>query len=237
MSGFDLADPEHGVFASAHDGGAAIVFERDEVVAAGPASGALSGGAGGEHGSLALGGTSLDVELAPLGEPLRLDGSLVGAAELSVCRADGALRRDSAETPVHCLAVTTRATDGGATEAEVRRSIAIAFADGGMLALLAARPAGSAGHGDEEVVAGLTEPEGKVAISEALLSTEYDREGQHRRANIELWRDGELPLRAAGSIVNGATIELGGLRIQTGFFRWSLDGRPGLGRYEIARRN
>jgi len=75
VNGFDLADPDHGVFASAHDGGAAIVFAHDEVVAAGPAGGALDGA----RGSLALGDTSLDVELAPLGEPMRLDGPLVGA--------------------------------------------------------------------------------------------------------------------------------------------------------------
>ena len=236
MSGFDLADPERGVFASAHEGGAAIVFERDEVVAAGPAAGALGAGGDGERGSLALGGASLEVELERLGEPMRLDGSLVGAAELTVCRANGALRRDSDEMQVDGLAVRTRATDGGPPDASVRRSIAIAFADGGLLALLAARPAGATGHGDEEIVVGLTEPDGQVAIREALLSTEYDGEGRHRRANIELWRDDDLPLRAAGAIVNGATVEVGEMRIDTGFFRWSLDGRPGLGRYEIARR-
>ena len=232
MNGFDLADPDHGVFASAHDGGAAIVFAHDEVVAAGPAKGALDGA----RGSLALGDTSLDVELAPLGEPMRLDGPLVGAAELTVCRATGALRSASGETPIDCLAVTTRATNGSPTDTELRRSVAIAFADGGLLALLAARPVGAGGHGDEEVVAGLTDPEGQIAINEALLSTQYDSEGRQRRANIELWREDELPLRAAGSIINGATVEVGSHRIDTGFFRWALDGRPGLGRYEVVRR-
>ena len=121
-------------------------------------------------------------------------------------------------------------------EADLRRSVAIAFADGGLLALLAARPPGVDGHGAEEVVARLTDPEGEVAISEALLSTQYDEEGHHCRANIELWREGELPMRAAGTIVCGASVEVGELRVETAFFRWSLDGRPGLGRYEIVRR-
>ena len=133
-------------------------------------------------------------------------------------------------------AVTTRATNGSPTDTELRRSVAIAFADGGLLALLAARPVGAAGHGDEEIVAGLTDPEGQIAITEALLSTQYDSEGRQRRANIELWHEDELPLRAAGSIINGATVEVGSQRIDTGFFRWALDGRPGLGRYEVVRR-
>jgi hypothetical protein len=234
VSGFDLADPDRGTFVSAHEGGAAIVFEHEQVLIAGPAGGALSDGAG-EHGSLALGDTSLEVDLSPLGAPLRLDGALIGAAELTLCRASGALRHDSGETPIDGLAVRTRATDPAPGEAVLRRSVAIAFADGGLLALLAARPPGVDGHGAEEVVARLTDPEGEVAISEALLSTQYDEEGHHCRANVELWREGEVPLRAAGTIVCGASVEVGDLRVETAFFRWSLDGRPGLGRYEIVR--
>jgi hypothetical protein len=237
VSGFDLADPERGIFASAHQGGAAIVFERDEVIAAGPASGALAGGGSGEHGSLALERVSLDVELGPLGEPVSLAGALVGSAEMTVCRASGALRRDAQETPIDCLAVTAQTTQEPAAEAELRRSVAIAFADGGQLALMTARPPGAAGHGDEEVVVALTDSEGDVAITEALLSTEYDAEGRHRRANVELWREAEVPLRVAGMIICGATVEAGNQRIETGFFRWSLDGRPGLGRYEVIRRS
>lgn len=237
MSGFDLADPERGVFASAHEGGAAIVFEQAEVVAAGPADGALGDGETAERGSLVLGKVSLDVELNPLGESLRLAGELTGGAELTVCRASGVLRRDSQQTPIDCLAVTTQTTQEPAHEAELRRSVAVAFADGGQLALMTARPPGAAGHGDEEVVAALSDDEGQVAITEALLSTQYDGEGRHRRANVELWREAEVPLRVAGAIVCGATVESGGQRIETGFFRWALDGRPGLGRYEIVRRS
>jgi hypothetical protein len=220
-----------------YQGGAAIVFERDEVLAAGSASGALAGGGSGERGSLALERVSLDFELDPLGDPVRLAGELTGGAELTVCRASGALRRDSQGTPIDCLAVTTQTSQEPAAETELRRSVAIVFADGGQLALMTARPPGAAGHGDEEVVAALTDGEGEVAITEALLSTQYDGAGRQRRANVELWREGEVPLRVAGTIICGATVEAASQRIETGFFRWSLDGRPGLGRYEVARRS
>jgi hypothetical protein len=66
-----------------------------------------------------------------------------------------------------------------------------------------------------------------------LLSTEYHIGGRHRRASIELSRGAEPALRGAGTIICGATLEASAPRIETAFFRWSIDGRPGLGRYEI----
>jgi hypothetical protein len=237
VSGFDLADPERGVFASAHQGGAAIVFEHEEVIAAGPAESALAAaGQAGERGSLALEGVSLDVELTPLQEPMRLSGHLTGAAELTLCQAIGSLRRGTGETEIACLAVRSQTIQEPAGEADLRRSLAIAFADGGLLALIATMPPGAEGHGEEEVVAGLREPEGEVPVSKALLSTHYDGEGRHRRANLELWHGGEVPLRVPGVIVCGTATRAGDRRLETAFFRWSLDGRPGLGRYEIVRR-
>jgi hypothetical protein len=235
LSGFDLADPERGIFASVHHGGAAIVFDHEEVVAAGPATGALGGEGSAGRGSLALEGVALDVELTPLDGPLRIAGELTGEVELTLCRAIGALRRDGDETEIACLAVSEQSAAQPGGEVDLRRSIAIAFADGALLGVRAARPAGAAGHGEEEVVAAVSDPEGQLPISEALLSTEYDEDGRHRRANLELWRGGEGPLRVAGTIVCGATVETGGLRVETAFFRWSLEGRPGLGRYEITR--
>lgn len=234
MSGFDLADPERGVFASTHDGGAAIVFDHEQVLAAGAGT-ALEVGASASRVSLALEGVALDLEISPLGEPLRLAGGLTGEVELRLCRAVGALRRDGSETEIACLAVSEQGGTEPAGEVVLRRSIAVTFADGALLGLKAARPAGAAGHGDEEVLAALSDAAGQDSFAEALLSTEYDQQGRHRRANLELWRHGEGPLRVAGEIICGASLEVAGLRIETAFFGWSLDGRPGLGRYEVVR--
>jgi hypothetical protein len=120
----------------------------------------------------------------------------------------------------------------------VRRSIGIAFSDGGLLALSAARPAGASGHGDETVAAVLCGPDGApVEVSEALLSTEYGPDGVQRRATLELWLDGEdsPPLRGAGTLISASAIAHPGLTGTIAFFRWSLEGREGLGHYEVVR--
>lgn len=119
-----------------------------------------------------------------------------------------------------------------------RRSIGIAFSDGGLLALSAVRPEASAGHGDEVVAAVLCGPDGApLEVSEAFLSTEYGPDGVQRRATLELWTDGEegQPLRGAGTLISAASVRRPGLNAEIAFFRWSLEGRDGLGHYEIVR--
>jgi hypothetical protein len=120
----------------------------------------------------------------------------------------------------------------------VRRSIGIVFADGGLLALTALRPAGAEGHGEEEVAAVLCGPDGAPAeVSEALLSTEYGPDGVQRRATLELWTDGEegQPLRGAGTLISASSVRRPGIEAEIAFFRWSVEGREGLGHYEIVR--
>lgn len=233
MSGFDLADAERGVLVSAHSGRAAVVFRGNEVIAAAAApAGAAS--APGERTSLTLDGATIDVELTPLAEPVRLEAP--AAEELTVCRAIGLLRDSVGETKIACLAVHSKTPDTQPEVAELRRSIAVAFADGSLLGLSASRPTGAGGHGDEVVSAALTEAGAELALAETLLSTEYDDRGRQRRATLEIWPQGEPPLRGAGTIVSGATVGVGELRVEIAFFRWSLNGRPGLGRYEIVTR-
>jgi hypothetical protein len=119
-----------------------------------------------------------------------------------------------------------------------RRSIGIVFSDGGLLALSAVRPPAATGHGEETVAAVLCGPDGAPAeASEALLSTEYGEDGVQRRATLELWLGGggEPPLRGAGTLISAAEVRREGLRADVAFFRWSLEGREGLGHYEIVR--
>jgi hypothetical protein len=120
----------------------------------------------------------------------------------------------------------------------VRRSIGIVFSDGGLLALTSAMPAGGRAHGDEEVTAVLCDPDGApLTFEETLLSTEYGEDGVQRRATLELWPDTEemRPLRGAGTLINSVSVRRQGTDSQIAFFRWSVEGREGLGTYEIAR--
>jgi hypothetical protein len=122
----------------------------------------------------------------------------------------------------------------------VRRSIGIAFSDGGLLALSAVRPEGAGGHGEEEIAAVLCDPDGApVEVSETLLSTEYGPDGVQRRATLELWLDDEggQPLRGAGTLISSGEVNHPGLTGTIAFFRWALEGREGLGHYELMRAN
>jgi hypothetical protein len=120
----------------------------------------------------------------------------------------------------------------------LRRSIGIVFSDGGLLALTSTQPGQRGEHGDEEVAAVLCDPDGApMAFDEALLSTEYGEDGVQRRATLELWPDAEAgrPLRGAGTLINSITVKRGALDAEIAFFRWSVEGREGLGHYEVAR--
>ena len=120
----------------------------------------------------------------------------------------------------------------------LRRAIGVVFSDGGLLALSAERPAGAGGHGDESVTAVLCDPDGAPReVTEALLSTEYGPDGVQRRATLELWTDGEdgQPLRGAGTLIGAAEARKPGGLAEVAFFRWALEGREGLGHYELVR--
>ena len=70
------------------------------------------------------------------------------------------------------------------------------------------------------------------------LSTTTDEADRQVRAGMELYldKDAEFPYRGAGEVLTGSTLELGALRMDVAFFRWHIEGRTGVGRYDIMRR-
>lgn len=129
---------------------------------------------------------------------------------------------------------------------ELARSVSAWFEPGRAVMLAALRPAGGAGHADEALTAHLIEPgsDGEdtepavVEIAEPRLSTVYDGEGRQKRAGMELWRDEDdgFARRIAGEAVCGTSLELGRLTLDAAFFRWRMEGRVGVGRYDVLRR-
>lgn len=111
--------------------------------------------------------------------------------------------------------------------------------------LSAVRPDGARGHDEEAISAFVVESAGEGLagaigeVAEPRLSTLYDSAGHQRRASAELWPAGEdaYPRRLAGSIVCGTSIELGRLTLDAAFFAWTMDGREGVGRYDVLRRS
>lgn len=103
----------------------------------------------------------------------------------------------------------------------------------------AVRPSGTRHHGEEAVAAYLVQGGVPVPVAEPLVSTTYDADGRQRHAGLELWVyvDGDgFVHRAAGEVLCGTTLDLGRLRLDAAFFAWRMNGRAGVGRYDVLRR-
>ena len=118
------------------------------------------------------------------------------------------------------------------------RTVTAWFDDAHAISLAAIRPAKAKSHADEAVTAFVLGEEAPMEIEDPRLSTTYDAEGRQRSAGLELYvgADDEYPIRAAGEVVAGTTLDLGRLRLECAFFRWRMHGRSGLGRYDVLRR-
>ena len=69
---------------------------------------------------------------------------------------------------------------------------------------------------------------------EARISTVYDGDGRQRSAGLELWLpEEEFPRRGSGLVIAGSSFELEAIRVHAAVFRWRLEGREGIGAYEL----
>jgi hypothetical protein len=110
--------------------------------------------------------------------------------------------------------------------------------------LTAVRPAKAVSHADEAIHAVLLGRDGEtdqpvsLVVADPRVSTTYDGEGRQRHAGLELYETDDAPYarRAAGEVACGTTLDLGRLRLDTAFFTWRMEGRNGVGRYDILRR-
>jgi hypothetical protein len=122
-------------------------------------------------------------------------------------------------------------------ELDAVRSISALVDEQHAVLALARRPRGAVGHGDEEVVARLLEDEALLEVETARVSTVYNGGGRQRSAGLELWLPGEdYPRRGSGQVIAGSSLDLDGLQVHVAVFRWRLDGREGIGAYELMLR-
>lgn len=129
---------------------------------------------------------------------------------------------------------------------ELARTLSVWMGDDLAISLTAIRDRRAKAHDGEAVTAFLFEPDDDEGPSPApvahlvddpLFSTRYDGDGRQLAAGLELYvtEDG-YARRAAGEVVCGTTLDLGRLRLDCAFFRWRMEGREGVGRYDILRR-
>ena len=185
------------------------------------------------------------LELEALSEPAVLGpdapaaraGGMEGYDQL--CRVRGTVRHEGAEIRVECLG--QRGHSWGRPDwsrLTLARTVSAWLDNGTGLTLTAVRGAKAKHHADEDVAAFILAGERVLPVAEPLLSTTYDDEGRQRMAGLELWvgDDDGYPHRAAGQVVCGTTLDLGAVRMDCAFFRWRMEGRSGVGRYDIVRR-
>lgn len=170
-------------------------------------------------------------------DPAARAGGMTGYEQL--CRVRGEVAVDGAPRAVE--AVGQRGHTWGAPDwrrLASAHTLSVWLEGDRGVALTALHGARDEGHGDGARWAALLERDATTPVADPRLSTTYDGEGRQRRAGLELWVDGEegYPRRAAGTVVCGSTLELGQLRLDCSFMRWTMEGRTGVGRYDVLRR-
>jgi hypothetical protein len=166
------------------------------------------------------------LELEPISEEVNLGGVVA-----RTCKVTG----EVGNARVDCLGTVSETREPPSwDELDAIRSLSALLDEEHAVLALARRPRGARGHGEERVVAYLIEAGEPVSVDDARISTVYDGEGRQRSAGLELWLPGEdFPRRGSGSAIAGSSLELEGLTVHTAVFRWRVEGREGVGAYEL----
>jgi hypothetical protein len=115
------------------------------------------------------------------------------------------------------------------------RALYATAASGRAISVLAAQPVGSKGHGDELRAARLLDEEEPQQFRDVYFSTVYDAALLPTKAGLELWEtDEEIPRRFGGEAICAMRAQRPGHELIVSFFRWSIDGEPAYGCYEVA---
>lgn len=122
-------------------------------------------------------------------------------------------------------------------ELSALRILSARLDDERLIAIVALRPVGTGGHGDEVLVGAVGNAEGFDQVEQALLSTEYDPQGVPRRVGLELYPEhGSLPLRIAGETTATALSDSGGVRRVSADLTMRSGGVGGVGVLDTLRR-
>ena len=221
LSFFDAAHDIHGTVRS----GMSILFEgrKPTALPQGPEVEPADGG-----WRAVLPGT-LSLEFEPVSPPADLGGVRAHVARV---RGEAAGRRVDGLGTVSETEVPPRWE-----ELDAVRGITALVDEQHALVALARRPHGAVGHGDEEIVARLVEDDALLEVEDTRISTVYDAGGRQRSAGLELWIPGEeYPRRGSGQVIAGSSLDLDALQVHVAVFRWRLDGREGIGAYELMLR-
>lgn len=177
-------------------------------------------------------------------EPAARAGGMQGYEQL--CTVTGTVRVGARELAVSCLG--QRGHQWGTPDwerIELARTLTAWLGSDRAVVLSAVRPTGARSHVEEATAAWVIDRGEPVPVYDPRLSTTYDGGLHQRRAGLELWLDAPpaddgdeetlFVRRAAGELVCGTSLDLGRLRLDTAFFHWRMEGREGVGRYDVLR--
>jgi hypothetical protein len=171
-----------------------------------------------------------DLRFEPLAEAARLSG-----LSTALCTVTGTV----GGTGVDCLGTATETLQPPEwSELDAVRGVTALFGPDRAVFVVARRPRGVVGHGHELVEASILIDGELAEVEDARLSTVYDGDGRQRNAGLELWLPAEdFPRRVSGTVQAGASLSLEGLRVNAAVFGWRMEGRDGVGLYELAVRD
>jgi hypothetical protein len=218
-------DPAHETYGTAR-AGASILFEGRRPRALGGAS-IEAHGQGGWRCRLE-GELALDVEVVS-------DAVDLGGVSVRLVHVSG----DAAGRRADCLGTLAETRSAPRwEELDALRTLSAIVDEEHALFALARRPRGALGHGGEEIGAVLLDEGRFLSVDEARLSTVYDGDGRQRSAGLELWLHGEeYPRRGSGVVLAGSSLQLEEVEVHAAVFRWRLEGRDGIGGYELMSRS
>lgn len=192
-------------------------------------------------------GPSIELEVAPEGEPAEVEDGFD-----QLVRVRGSWSKDDAEHVVDCFGRRGTRDSIDPARFEAVRDVSAWFEPDLVMAVVAARPRGSASHGDDVLSASVLEEGHSSRVTDPRLSTTYSGSEAPIRASFELWLErppdqdappGDdddsartFPRRAAGEALGarGGASD-GFLEAQAELFRWHARGRDGTGVYVLAR--
>jgi hypothetical protein len=169
--------------------------------------------------------------------PVARAGGMEGYEQL--CRVTGSVSHSGRTYQVRCLG--QRGQLWGTpdwSKIELARTVSAWLGEDRALTLTAVRGAKAKGHLEEAVSGFVFEGGEPVEIFDPRLSTTYDGERHQLRAGLELWmnEEGDYARRVAGEVLCGTSLDLGEQRLDSAFFAWRMEGREGVGRYDVLRR-
>jgi len=188
-----------------------------------------------DHGSLHL-------EAEALSPPRELpDGfpAAIGVEQYEqLCRLTGTVDVAGRTYPIRCLGRRSHWWGEFPWDKIDRwRTLYAASASGRAISAVAALPAGSKGHDSEVRAAQFLDDPDALPFDDVRLSTVYGDDRMPAKVGLELWRpDDEYPQRLGGTAICGTHRDRADHEVVVSFFRWSIDGEPAYGCYELARR-